>query len=166
MENNNLEGSITVYGEKITNILYVIASTSGKAQSKQKFMRKLILPPIVNSSTCVHRSQSIKLVLLSAQTCEENFNGRRRRIWNRCVISSKCILWLRSLCLDAHTHGSCSFAHRKHSVFFVALAFAHLLSHVMSADKMIVLWRKVLDMVWGMHCPTPASFPAKTHHSP
>lgn len=104
-------------------------------------MRKLILPPTINLSTCAHRSQSrcMKLVLLSVPTREENSVVgvflKSFFILNRCVISWKCILWLRSLCLDAHVHGSCSFTHQKHSVFSVASPSAHLLSHVTLAGK-------------------------------
>lgn len=123
-------------------------------------MRKLILPPIINLSTCVHRSQSrrMKLVLLSVQTCEENFSGRRRLL-NRCVITSKCILWRRSLCLDVHVHGLCFFAHQKCSVFAVASASAHLLGHITSAGEVVLLRGEVSDVAWGMDCPVPASFP-------
>lgn len=87
-------------------------------------MRKLILSPTTNLSTCVHSFQSryMKLVLLSARSGEENFSDRRRRILNRCIISLKCILWLRFLCPDAQVHGSCSSAHQKSRVFSVASA--------------------------------------------
>jgi len=83
-------------------------------------------------------------------------------IFNRCVISQNCILWLRSLCLDAHIHRSCSFAHQKRSVFSVASASACLL--IMLAGKLTVFGRGVLDVAWGMSCLVPASFPAKTQY--
>lgn len=147
-----------------------IAIPSRKAQSKQKFMRKLILPPTINSSKYAHRSQSryMKLVLLSVHSCEENFSGRRRKILNWCVIFLKCIIWLRSLCLVVHVDESCPFAHQKLSVFSVSSASAHLLSHVMLAGKVIILEKEVLVVMRGMCwcCPVPDSFPSETHYSP
>lgn len=52
------------------------------------------------------------------------------------------------------------FAHQKSRVFSVASASSQFHRHAILAGKIIVLGRQVLSVVWGMHCPVCADFPA------
>lgn len=58
------------------------------------------------------------------------------------------------------------FAHQKSRIFSVVSASSQFLRHVMLAGKIIVLGREVLSVVWGMHCPVCAGFPAKMCYCP